>query len=32
MLTALIWVLIIFGIPIAIGVIWWVRHRRRANP
>jgi hypothetical protein len=32
MLTALIWVLIIFGIPIAIGVIWWVRRRGSANP
>jgi hypothetical protein len=31
-LTALVWVLIIFGIPIAIGVIWWVLRRRRARP
>jgi hypothetical protein len=31
MLTALIWVLIIFGIPIAIGIIWWVSRRRRAQ-
>lgn len=29
MLTALIWVLIILGIPIAIGIIWWIRHEKK---
>lgn len=32
MLTALISVLIVFGVPIAIGLIWWVSRRRRTNP
>ena len=27
-LTALLWVLVIFGIPIALGLIWWFRHER----
>jgi hypothetical protein len=31
-LMAMVAVLIIFGVPIAIGLIWWVRRRRRANP
>ncbi len=26
--TALVWILIIFGIPIAIGLIWWISRRR----
>ena len=29
MLTILIWVLIIFGIPAAIGIIWWIRHGKK---
>jgi hypothetical protein len=29
MLTALIWVLIVIGIPIAFGIIWWINHERR---
>lgn len=29
MITILIWVAIIFGIPIAIGVIWWIRHEMK---
>lgn len=29
MLTALMWVLIIIGIPIALGLIWWINHERR---
>jgi hypothetical protein len=28
-LSALIWILIIFGIPIAIGVIWWMSRGMR---
>jgi hypothetical protein len=32
MVLILEWVLIIFGIPIAIGVIWWIRHEIRKEP
>jgi hypothetical protein len=32
MLWILIWILVIFGIPIAIGVIWWIRHKMKKNP
>ena len=28
-LTVLLWVLIIFGIPILIGVAWWLRHEMK---
>jgi hypothetical protein len=31
-LWALIWILIIFGIPIAIGVTWWIRHEMKKEP
>jgi hypothetical protein len=31
-LAALIWVLIIIGIPIALGIIWWISHERRMTP
>jgi len=31
-LTALLWVLAIVGIPIALGVIWWIRHETEKNP
>jgi len=31
-LSALIWVLIIFGIPIALGIIWWIRHEMKKKP
>jgi hypothetical protein len=31
-LSALIWVLIIFGIPIVLGVIWWIRHEMQKTP
>jgi hypothetical protein len=27
LISILIWVVVIFGIPIAIGVIWWIRHQ-----
>jgi hypothetical protein len=32
MLWILIWILIIFGIPIALGVIWWIRHEMKKKP
>ena len=32
MISILIWSLIIFGIPIAIGVIWWIRHEMKKKP
>jgi hypothetical protein len=32
MLSILIWGLVIFGIPIAIGVIWWIRHEMEKKP
>lgn len=32
MLTAIIWVLIIIGIPLALGTVWWINHERRMNP
>jgi len=31
-LWALIWVLIIFGIPVVIGVTWWIRHEMKKKP
>lgn len=31
-LWALIWILIIFGIPIAIGAIWWIHHEMKKKP
>ena len=31
MITILIWVAIIFGIPVAIGVIWWIRHEMKGT-
>jgi len=31
-LWTLIWVLIIFGIPIVLGVIWWMRHEMKKKP
>jgi len=32
LLSALIWVLIIFGIPIGLGIIWWIRHEMKKKP
>jgi hypothetical protein len=32
MLTVLIWMLIIFGIPIVLGLIWWIRHEMKKEP
>ena len=31
-LWALIWVLIIFGIPIGLGATWWIRHEMKKKP
>ena len=31
-LTALIWILIIFGIPILIGIIWWFSQGKKKEP
>jgi len=31
-LSALIWVLVIFGIPMALGIIWWIRHEMKKKP
>jgi hypothetical protein len=28
-LTTLIWIVIIFGIPIALGIIWWIGHQMK---
>jgi len=32
MLWILIWILVIFGIPAAIGIIWWIRHELKKKP
>ncbi len=32
MLSALIWVLIILGIPLALGLIWWISREMRTKP
>jgi len=29
MISILVWVLVIFGIPIALGIIWWVNHEMK---
>lgn len=29
MLTILIWIVVIFGIPAAIGITWWIRHEMK---
>jgi len=31
-LWSLIWILIIFGIPMAIGGTWWIRHEMKKKP
>lgn len=31
-LTTLIWIIIIFGIPIALGIIWWIDHEMKEKP
>jgi len=32
MFWILVWILVIFGIPIAIGGIWWIRHEMKKKP
>jgi hypothetical protein len=32
MVTILVWIVIIFGIPIAIGLIWWIHHAIKKAP
>jgi uncharacterized MAPEG superfamily protein len=32
MLWILIWVVVIFGIPAAIGISWWIRHEMKKKP
>jgi hypothetical protein len=32
MLWILIWILVIFGIPAAVGVTWWIRHEMKKKP
>ena len=32
MLWILVWTLVIFGIPIALGIIWWIHHEMKKNP
>lgn len=32
LLWALIWVLIIFGIPAVLGIIWWINHEMKKKP
>lgn len=32
LLWTLIWILIIFGIPIALGLIWWLHHEMKKKP
>jgi len=32
LLWILIWILVIFGIPAAIGIIWWIRHEMKKKP
>jgi len=31
-LSVLIWSLVIFGIPIALGIIWWINHEMKEKP
>jgi hypothetical protein len=32
MITILVWTVAIFGIPAAIGLIWWIRHEMNKKP
>jgi hypothetical protein len=32
MISILIWSLIIVGIPVAIGIIWWIQHEMKKKP
>ena len=31
-ITALIWILIIFAIPVSLGIIWWIHHEMTKKP
>jgi hypothetical protein len=31
-LTALVWVLIVFGIPMVVGALWWIRREMKKEP
>jgi len=31
-LSALIWILIIFGIPVTLGIIWWINREMKKKP
>ena len=31
-ITALIWILIILGIPVTLGIIWWINHEMKKKP
>lgn len=32
LLSALVWVLVIFGIPISLGIIWWINREMKKKP
>jgi hypothetical protein len=32
MISILIWIVVIFGIPAAIGLIWWINHEMKKKP
>ena len=32
MITILAWIAVIFGIPLAIGLVWWVWHTKKSMP
>jgi uncharacterized membrane-anchored protein len=32
MITILIWIAVIIGIPMAIGLVWWIRHEMTKKP
>ena len=31
-LWALMWILVIFAIPVSLGIIWWIRHEMKKKP
>jgi hypothetical protein len=32
MITIIVWIAAIFAIPVAIGIIWWIRHEMNKSP
>jgi len=32
MISILIWIAVIFGIPLAIGIVWWILHEMKKKP